>query len=174
MPDIPSYLDLERNRDLTGRSREPWIRRAVLTLVLAFVVAALLNTFGQGSSSAGAGNSAASLKLTSPERLRGGLIFQARVEVRARRDLSKPTLVLNRDWFDGMTLNTAIPQGTSQLNHDGQVVNTYDSLEAGESLIVWLEFQVNPTALGTRHPEIELYDGSTHLLGLRRSVTVFP
>jgi hypothetical protein len=174
MPEIPSYLDLERHRDLAGRSKEPWVRRALLTLVLAFVVAALLNTFGQRSSSAGAANPAASLKLTSPERLRGGLLFQARVEVRPRRDLSKPTLVFNRDWFDGMTLNTTIPQGLDQLNHDGQVVITYDSLKANESLVIWLEFQVNPTALGTRHPDIELYDGSTHLLGLRRSVTVFP
>jgi hypothetical protein len=51
---------------------------------------------------------------------------------------------------------------------------SYDKLQAGQSLAVWLYFQVNPTNVGSHKEDISLYDGSTPLTRIRRSVTVFP
>ena len=65
-------LWLERNRDLAGRGSAPWVRRVGLLLLLALVIAALLNTFGQRATTSSARGPAASLQLNAPERARGG------------------------------------------------------------------------------------------------------
>lgn len=174
MPAVPDQLDLERHRDLEGRANEVRIRRVLLVAIFAVAVAALVNFFGQHPSTASAENPAASLTLSSPTRLRGGLIFQVRIEVLAKRRLEHPEIVLSHGWFDAMTLNTTQPEPMNEATRDGSVVLSYDALAQGRSLIVWLQFQVNPTNIGNHDQDIELDDGPTPVLTLRRSVTVFP
>jgi hypothetical protein len=174
MADAPGHLTLKRHRDLEGRRSEAWVRRALLLLVALFVLAALLNVFGQRSSEASASNSAASLTVSSPTHLRGGLIYQARFEIKATRTLDQPKLVLGSGWFDGLTLNTTEPQPVSEATRDGRVLLIYDTLDAGERLVVWLEYQVNPTTTGRRSQTVELDDGNEPLLTLERSLRVFP
>ena len=47
-------------------------------------------------------------------------------------------------------------------------------LGAGHKLVVWLQFQVNPTNVGRRSQDVELYDDTTLLATADRTVTVFP
>ena len=47
-------------------------------------------------------------------------------------------------------------------------------MRAGTKHVFFLHFQVNPTEIGRRSQDIELYDGETRLLGLDRTVTIFP
>jgi hypothetical protein len=56
-------------------------------LLLAFVIAALLNVFGQRAEDSTASGPAATLELNAPSQARGGLIFQARFEIRAAREI---------------------------------------------------------------------------------------
>jgi hypothetical protein len=44
---LPDGLNVERNRDLSGRARHPQFRRALLCLVAMLPLLALLNVFGQ-------------------------------------------------------------------------------------------------------------------------------
>src|SRR5439155_27253541 len=71
-------LDLERQRDLLGRSREPWARRGVVAALCLIPVLALGNVFGQQADVQRAETAAASLAVESPVTVRGGLIFQSR------------------------------------------------------------------------------------------------
>jgi hypothetical protein len=174
MADAPGNLQLERDRDLVGRSNEAWVRRGLLALVALFVLAALLNTFGQRSSRASASSPAASMTVSSPTRLRGGLIYQVRFEIEAKQRLEQPKLVLGRGWFDGLTLNTTVPEPANELTRDGRVVLVYDALPAGAELVVWLQFQVNPTKVGSATQTVELDDGDTPVLALERSLKIFP
>jgi hypothetical protein len=174
MADAPGHLTLKRNRDLMGRRSEAWVRRALLALVAVFVLASLLNVFGQRSSDASASNSAASMTVRSPTHLRGGLIYQARFEIKAKRKLQQPKLVLGSGWFDGLTLNTTAPEPIDEATRAGRVLLVYDTLDPGERLVIWLEYQVNPTTVGRRSQTIELDDGNTPLLTLERSLRVFP
>src|SRR3954467_12223282 len=81
-------LRLDRHRDLEGRRREEWGRRSGPSILVVFVLLAAANVFGQRPSSAAASGSAAQLVVSTPSTVRGGLIFQTRVEVSARRRLA--------------------------------------------------------------------------------------
>lgn len=174
MAGAPGTLSLKRNRDLIGRGRHPWYRRGLLALVAALPILALLNVFGQHPSTSSADSPAAFLSVTAPSRLRGGLIFQVRVRVTAHQDIKQPQLVMSRGWWESMSENSISPDPSNQSTSNGSVVLSYDKLQAGQSLIVWLYFQVNPTNVGHRSESISIDDGQTQLAHIDRSVTVFP
>jgi hypothetical protein len=169
-----SSLDLERSRDLRGRSGHVWVRRALIALFFAIALFALLNGVGQRASSVTARGPAAELVVHSPSRVRGGLLFQASVTVRARRTIDQPRLVLGSGWFDGLTINTIEPDPSEQANRNGRVALHYDRLPAGHVLRVFIEFQVNPTTVGRKVQQLELDDGGEPLAKLERRLTVLP
>src|SRR5437588_8897793 len=116
MPEPPGQLSLERHRDLRGRARHVWARRAILLVVAALPVLGLINFFGQHPVVSRASGPDASLKVSAPDRLRGGLIYQVRFDIRARKQLAHPTLILDRGWFESMTLNALAPDASQQNN----------------------------------------------------------
>lgn len=159
---------------MAGRERHPAYRRGLLALVAALPILALFNVFGQDPSTATADSGAASLSVTAPTALRSGLIFQVRATIAAHRDLGQPQLVMSPGWWQEMSVNSIEPQPTDQSTSNGAVVLSYGKLAAGQTLTVWLYFQVNPTNVGGHTQNIALYDGSKPLTRLDRSVTVFP
>jgi hypothetical protein len=165
---------LARNRDLAGRSTAPWVRRVGLLVLVALVVAALLNAFGQRTTKSSASAPAASLTVDAPKRVRGGVIFQGRFDVRATHEIKQPLLVLDPGWIQGLTQNTSAPEPAEERTDNGRLVLEYDTIPAGRKLSVWLQYQVNPTHVGKTEADVELWDGSTRLLHLDRSLTSFP
>jgi hypothetical protein len=145
-----------------------WARRAVLTLFAA------LDVFGQGATRSTARTPAAVLRVTAPSAVRGGLFFQSRVDVTARRAIAHPRLVLDEGWVEGMQFNSTEPAPVSEANRDGRVVLTYDALDVGERLVVWMQFEVNPTNVGHRPYGLELDDAETPIAAVHRWITVFP
>jgi hypothetical protein len=116
----------------------------------------------------------ATLRLSSPSSVRGGLFFQSRVDVRALRTIEHPRLVLDDGWVEGMQVNSISPSAVGEAARDGRIVLSYNRLDAGERLVVWLQFQVNPTALGSRTYDVELDDETTPLVRINRRITVLP
>jgi len=171
---VPQGLSVERHRDLAGRAHQVWYRRALILVLVAIVALALANFFGQKPTTSRAQSAAASLELQAPERVRGGLMFQGRFTLLARQDLKTPKLILTPGWFEQMTVNGLEPQPSTQTTRNGDVVLTFDSLKAGQRLVFWTYFQVNPTNIGRRTQDVELDDGNTPLLRLNRTVTIFP
>jgi len=151
-----------------------WARRAVLTLFAALVVLGLFDVFGQGTTQTVASTPAAVLRVTAPKAVRGGLFFQSRVDVTARRAIAHPRLVLDEGWVEGMQFNSTEPAPVSEANRDGRVVLTYDALDVGERLVVWMQFEVNPTNVGHRPYGLELDDAETPIAAVHRWITVFP
>ena len=174
--ELPGHLLPDRHRDLSGRSPAPWIRRVYIAILLAFVVLALLDVFGQKTSTAtSTAPGRATLKVDAPKHLRGGLYYQVHIIVIAHDTINQPRLVLSRNWFDGMTLNTSEPQAQGEDSREGAVTWTYGGLAAGQRLDVFSEWQVNPTTrLGKRHLDLELDDGSNPITRVSRDLTVFP
>jgi hypothetical protein len=171
---LPDGLTLERNRDLSGRSGHVWYRRALLCLIAVLPVLALLNVFGQKPTLSSAHAAAADLFVTAPARLRSGLIFQVRVKVTAHQDIAKPQLVFDPGWWESMSVNSMVPNPSTQTNENGRVVMAFNKLAAGHSLVVWIYFQVNPTNVGNRREDVELDDGATPITQVHRSLTIFP
>jgi hypothetical protein len=147
----------------------------VLTLLGLLVVApAALNAFGQRPAERAASAPAATLRLSAPERVRGGLFFQSRIDIRATRAIDHPRLVLDPGWVEGMQVNSIEPAPVGEATRDGRVVLSYDALAAGDVLRVWLQFEVNPTNVGRRSYAIELDDAERAVARVAPKITVLP
>jgi hypothetical protein len=170
----PEGLDHARHVRLDGRGAHAAVRRTILGVFAALALLALANLFGQHPDSSQANAPFASLQVQSPTRLRGGLIFQTRITVHARTPIAHPTLVLDRGWFESMSVNSIVPDPVSQSSDDGTVRMTLNPLAAGHSTTVWIYFQANPTNIGHRSENVVLEGAHGRRLAIHRSVTVFP
>jgi hypothetical protein len=171
----PEGIVLRRHRDLEGRRYGIWIRRALLALVAAISLLGLLNVFGQRPESTSVDAPAAKLTLYAPNHLRGGILYSARFHVVAHRDLKQATLVLDPGWAEGMSINTIEPSPAAEASSNGKLSLQLGKIVAGDSHILFMQFQVNPTNVAWQRPQdVRLYDGRDLLLTMRRSVTIFP
>jgi hypothetical protein len=171
--DVPEHLALARHRDRAGR-RESMARRVLVTILSLFLLAGLVNVFGQRPSTSSASVGAAALKIYGPKRVRGGLYFETRYHVQARTELKDATLVLDSGWLEGMTVNTIEPSPLSEASRDGKLVLELGHVPAGEKYLLFIQYQVNPTNVGHRRQKTWLYDGDKLLTSVTRTVTVFP
>jgi hypothetical protein len=174
MAEKPDGIVLKRHRDLDGRDNHPWIRRALLGLLAAVLVVALLNVFGQRPATSRAATPEAVLSVYAPTRVRGGLLYTARFHITARSELQKATLVLDSGWFEGMQVNSIVPQPVQEGSRNGRVVYELGHIAKGDSSILWIQFQVNPTNIGRRPQNVELDDGTRVISTVHRSITVYP
>jgi hypothetical protein len=172
--DAPEGIVLRRHRDLVGRRWHPWLRRGLLVLVAAVALLALLDVFGQRPSASTVAASAATLEIDAPHAVRGGLLFQARFTVTAHRDLKDAFLVLGRGWLDGLTVNTIEPSPVSEASRDGRLSLELGHIPAGEEYVLYVEYQVNPTTLGSHLQTVELDDGNERILTHDHKLTIFP
>jgi len=175
MADVPDMLVLKRDRDLDGRRNQIWIRRVLMALVAAVPLIALFNVFGQRPDTTTLVVPAASLKIYAPSNLRGGLLFEARFHITARQDIKNATLVLGPGWAEGMSINTIEPSPTDETSDNGRLSFTLGKIPAGESYILFMQFQVNPTNIAFgRKQTVWLNDGKTRLITYERTLNVYP
>lgn len=140
-----------------------------------FVLLALLNTFGQDPTTSEADAGPATLRVSAPTHLRGGLIFQVRVDVTAHSRLGKPSLVFSSGWFEQMSLNAILPQPSTQTSSNGLVTFQLPPMPAGRESTWWFYFQANPTNVGWNRPEVlQLDDGSATVAQINRTISVYP
>jgi hypothetical protein len=174
MADVPDQLTLKRHRDLVGRESRPFLRWASLAILGLLCLLGLGNAFGQRPRTDTAESAVARLDVYSPPRLRSGLYFESRFHIHAREEIENATLVLDPGWLEGMTLNTLEPGPIGEASRDGRIAMELGRIPPGGEHIFFLHFQVNPTNVGRREQDVELYDGEERLLAIDRSVTVFP
>jgi len=95
--------------------------------------------------------------------------------VTAREELKDAYLVLGAGWAEGMTINTIEPSPISESSNNGRISFELGHIPAGESHILFTDFQVNPTnvAFGRRQT-VWLTDGKTRLITYERKIDVFP
>jgi hypothetical protein len=171
---IPDTIVLRRDRDLESRRNDIWIRRGLFGLVCAVPVLALLNVFGQHPQTSTGADTAARLSLSAPARVRGGLLYQAHFRITAKQKLDQAALVLERGWVDGLTINTVEPQPVSEASDNGKLGLDLGPISRGQTYVLSVSFQVNPTTVGRRDQAVTLYDGNRALITLHRTLTVFP
>jgi hypothetical protein len=174
VPGIPDTIVLRRDRDFEGRGGEIWIRRALFGLVCVVPVLALANVFGQRPQVSTATAPTAKLSISAPARVRGGLLYQVRFTVTARKKLDQAALVLDRGWLDGLTINTLEPSPASESSVDGKLGLDLGPIAAGDSYVLFIDYQVNPTTVDSQNQTVTLYDGNKALITIHRTLTVFP
>ena len=173
MADVPDGLTLRVHRDRHGRRELLW-RRVGVTTVAALLLAGAANAFGQRPEKTAAAGPAAQLSVHAPERVRGGLYYEARFHIRANDDLRNATLVLDTGWIEGITINTVEPSPIGAGSRDGRLVFELGHVPAGEEHLFFLQLQVNPTNVGHRDQDVELYDEDELVVHIDRTITIFP
>ncbi len=173
MAGAPQFLALGKSRDST-HPVELWVRRAVLAGITLLALLALLNVFGQRPVTTAADGAQARMEVQAPTALRGGLFFMGRITIEAQEELENPTLVLDRGWLESMHVNTIEPAPTEEESRDGRLALSYGRLAAGETAVVYLQLQVNPTNVGRRSQGVELHDGEELVARSDRTVTILP
>ena len=171
--DTPQFLTLKKNRDRTERL-ELFLRRAFFTVVFLIILAGLLNLFGQRPKNTFAASSAADLHVFAPTALRGGLYYEGRITIDAKQDIKKATVVLDSGWTEQMQINTIEPSPVGESSRDGKLALELGHIPAGQKHVLWMQFQVNPTNVGRRSQDVALYDDTTLLAQVDRTVTIFP
>ena len=174
MSELDERLDLGRMRDLHGRYAHPWVRRAMVALLAVPVVFAASGAFGQQTSTLRAAGGGAELEVNVPDTLRGGLLWRARITVRAQLDIKLPRIILGDGWVESMQLNTLEPAPESEAARGARVVLSYPELKAGEELAIYLQLQVNPTASGAQDTSVELDDETEPLARIGHTTRVLP
>jgi hypothetical protein len=71
-------------------------------------------------------------------------------------------------------LNTVEPAPLGEASRDGRIALELGRVPAGDEHRLYLHFQVNPTAVGARSQDVELYDGEELLLSVDRDALVWP
>ena len=174
MEELPHNLRRDRHVELVGRAGEPWVRRSVIALLAIFVAATLLGAVGQVHETSQAQSATAALVVRAPERIRGGLFFQGRIDIVARRRIGTPRIVLGEGWTEEMQLNTLEPAPASESSSGGRLELEYDPLHSGDHLTIWLQFEVNPTNTGTRDRSVALLDDERLVARVPATITVLP
>ena len=172
--EAPEGLTLERHRDLLGRERRQYARWLLLAALCGVLALGLLNVFGQRRVGSSVETGAAVFELTAPTRLRGGLFFEARFRIEARRELQNATLVLDPGWLEGITLNTLTPVPVGEASRDGRIAFELGRIPARDEHVFFLHFQVDPTAVGPRSQAVELLDGEQRVAAFDRDVWIWP
>jgi hypothetical protein len=157
-----------------SQRRGLWARRAMLSVAALLPLAALANVIGQSPSDATTTAPAARLSLSAPKVVRGGLLFQSRVQVVATRDIDHLRLVLGDGWVQDMQISSIEPDPSDESSRNGHVVLSYGRLRADDRLVVWVQSQVDPTNTGRRDASLELQDATTSLARIDRTITVLP
>ena len=172
----PDYLDVDRHRDWAGRTYERWLPNTLFALLCLLPLLALLNVFGQTPDTVRAANpnGAATLELQAPTAVRSGLLWQARFDIHANREIKDAVLVLETGWLEQMSVNTIEPSPANESSKDGALALDLGDIPAGKTWRQYLQFQANPVNAGTQGQSVTLYDGNVPLLHIHRDLMVWP
>lgn len=117
---------------------------------------------------------AARLSVTVPAILRNGEFFEMRIAVTAKTPIAKLRIALPPAIWRDMTINTMIPAASEEVFEDGEFRFDYGKLDAGKSLAIKVDGQINPPlTLGTRGA-VALYDGDRRLGDAPITIRVLP
>jgi len=174
MTGAPDGIRVGRHRDMKGREWHVWLPRGLFLIPAGIVVLALANVFGQRPSTSLARSSQASLSLSAPTHVRGGLLWGAKFDIHARTTLDDARLVLASSWLEGMTVNTIEPSPKDETSRDGALELDLGTIPAGQDHLLFIEFQTNPTTIGRRDTRITLMDRDLRVLSIDRTMTVYP
>lgn len=173
MADTPESLTLKDNRDAT-EVFELGARRAFFVLLTIVLLFGLANAYGQSPTGSQVDVPAAQLEVSAPVDVRGGLYYQGRLRISAHEEIARATLVLASGWLESMHINTIEPSPVGEASRDGDLALDFGRVAAGDSITVYLQFQVNPNNLGRRSQDVRLYDGTELLATAERDVTIWP
>lgn len=160
--------------DPPGRFR---MASSLLTLlILGGIVAAGLSGAlgGAPNTPVAVANADASLVIDTPLTIRNGEFFETRIRVEARRPIADAVLAIAPSLWRDMTVNTMIPAAAEEKFERGSYAFSYGPLDAGATLLIKIDGQINPPLFAGTSGTIELRDGERPLAAVPLSIRVLP
>ena len=156
---------------LLGRHASP----VSVILLGALLVAALAGFFGGGPRPVfSAASDEATLSVKTPDVIRTGMYFETEIAITPKRPVADLTLAVTPSLWRDFTQNTMIPAAAEESFENGFFRYSYGPAEAGKPLVVKIDFQINPSMVGTNRGVVALFDGDTELLRLPLETVVRP
>ena len=161
-----------------AEKRRGWRRRAnLLSLLVLGALMALAMTgllAGARTPERAADFGSARLGVTVPGILRNGEFFEMRVDVAARDAITDLRVAVPLTLWRDMTINTMMPAPSEEGFANGAFRFTYGKLDAGKTLAIKIDGQINPPlTLGTRG-DVAIYDGDRRIGAVPITIRVLP
>lgn len=156
--------------------KRPWLRPWIAPAVLgALLLGALLGLFGGAPyPTLRDEQQRAALAMTAPRVLRNGEFFEIKLRVEARGAIAKPRIAVTPAYWRHLTINTMIPAPSEEGYEDGRFTFAFEPLEAGQSLELKIDGQINPARFGNSSGAVTLLDDKSVLAELPVHLRVLP
>jgi hypothetical protein len=149
-----------------------WWRLAPLALV---VVAALSGWLGGApASTRRVTSAAATFAVTTPDRLRNGMLFETRISAVAKRGIGDAVIAIPAEMWRDVTINGVVPEPVDEEFAGGEFRLHFGPLGAGKTLGLKIDGQLNPPRFSTTSGRLRLLDGEAELAALPLSLKVIP
>lgn len=140
----------------------------------ALLVLAFMGVFGADGRLDGAGDGV-SLAVQGPVRIRNGSFYDTILTVETRRDIRELVLMVDKDAWYEVTVNTLLPEPSEYGFHDGSYELRFGRLPAGDSLVVKISAQINSGRQpSTNAGQIAVADGDVVLTRVDYRLEVLP
>ena len=152
------------------------MRWLVVSLLTLFALLGLANVFGQNPTHSTGTGDVATLDVSAPNRLRGGVFYQGRFSIHAKQEIAKATLLLDSGWFESMHIKHATHRSrlAPPTATGSWCWTTAMSLRATRSLSRGCSSRSTRRIVGHRSQGVELHDEDVPLAAVDRDVTIFP
>ena len=159
-------------------SGQRWHRHAspVSFVLLAAVVAIALSGLvgGQPSPLRSQDFGAARLEVKTPSVIRNGEFFETDITLTADVALGDAVVAVSPALWHDMTVNTMIPAPAEESFKDGRFHFSYGPLDAGDSLHIKIDGQINPPLFAGTRGDIAVFDGSRRIGAMPLRIKVLP
>ncbi len=155
-----------------GHRHASWWRLGILALILGVALLGFLG--GAPAPTLRAASPAATLAVTSPDRLRNGIFFETRISALAKRPIEDAVIAVPAALWRDITINTMIPAAAEEEFVGGEFRFHFGPLRPGEQLGLKIDGQMNPARLGSSGGRIRLLDGESEVIALPIELKVIP
>lgn len=163
--------------DIHRRARS-WHRHANPAMLIALTVllgVALTGTFGGGPNPLRVVETPAMrLTVNFPETLRNGEFFEMRAELTAKQPIGDAGLVIPASYWRDLTINSTLPAPAEERPAPDGYHLSWGPLDAGETLTIKIDGQINPPLVGGTTGEITVTDGDRVIARFPAMLKVYP
>lgn len=116
----------------------------------------------------------ARLIVKTPTTIRNGEFFETDITLTAKAPIEDAVIAVTPALWHDMTVNTMIPAAVEESFEDSRFRFAYGPLDAGESLHVKIDGQINPPLFAGTEGEIAVLDGDRRIGAMPLRIKVRP
>lgn len=146
-----------------------------LLVLGALMLLALVGLFGGKTTDwRSVRNDAVELKASVPQVMRSGMLFELRFRITPSRSFEDLRLAISPELLRDFTLNTTIPEPAEEESRNGLFHLSYGQAEAGETIEVKIDGQINPALVWGTEGRIAVFDGEREIASMPLEIAVLP